>query len=57
MSEENVRTLRKVAAAFNRGGLDALIEYWTDDIDYRAVEGAPDDHGPIDGRIGGRPPP
>ena len=23
---------------------------WTDDIDYRAVEGAPDDHGPIHGK-------
>ncbi len=50
MSEENVETVRRSAAAFNRGDLDAWIECWTDDIDYRAVEGAPDDHGPIHGR-------
>ena len=47
MSEENVETVRRSAAAFNRGDLDAWIECWADDIDYRAVEGAPDDHGPI----------
>ena len=26
-----------------RGGLDSLAEYWADDIDYRAAEGAIDD--------------
>ena len=50
MSEENVEIVRASAAAFNRGDLDAWLEYWTDDIDYRAVEGAPDEHGPIQGR-------
>lgn len=40
-------TVRDGVAAFNRGDLDAWLEYWTDDIDYRAVEGALDDHGPI----------
>src|SRR5215216_2863564 len=50
MSEENVRIVRDMAAAFNRGDLDAFLEYWTDDIDYRAAEGAPDDHGPIHGK-------
>jgi ketosteroid isomerase-like protein len=50
MSEANVKTVRDAAVAFNRGDLDAWIEYWTDDIDYRAVEGAPDDHGPIHGK-------
>ena len=38
------------AAAYNRGDLDALSEFWTDDIDYRAVEGALDDRGPIHGK-------
>jgi ketosteroid isomerase-like protein len=33
-----------------QGDLDAWLEYFTDDIDYRAVEGAPDDHGPIEGK-------
>lgn len=41
MSEANVKTVRDAAAAFNGRDLDAWIEYWTDDIDYRAVEGAP----------------
>ena len=40
--------------AVNRGDLDAWLEYWTDDIDYRAAEGAPDDHGPIKGKDGMR---
>ncbi len=50
MSEENARTVRDAAAAFSHGDLDAGLEYLTDDIDYRAVEGAPDDHGPIQGK-------
>jgi ketosteroid isomerase-like protein len=47
---ENVEIVREAAAAFNRGDLDAWWEYWAEDIDYRAVEGAPDDHGPIQGK-------
>jgi ketosteroid isomerase-like protein len=51
MSQENVEIVREAAAAFNRGDLDAFLdEYWTDEIDYRAVEGALDDRGPIRGR-------
>jgi ketosteroid isomerase-like protein len=50
MSEENVKIVRDVAEAFSRGDVDAWIEYCADDIDYRAVEGAPDDHGPIHGK-------
>jgi ketosteroid isomerase-like protein len=50
MSQENVEIVRDAAAAFNRGNLDAWSEYWADDIDYRAVEGAPDDHGPLHGK-------
>jgi ketosteroid isomerase-like protein len=50
MSQENETTVRDAVAAFNRGDLDAWLEYFTDDIDYRAVEGAPDDHGPIEGK-------
>ena len=37
-------------AAFNRGDPDAWFEYWADDIDYRAAEGALDDPGPMHGR-------
>ncbi len=51
MSQENVESVREAVVAYNRGDLDAFLdEYWTDDIDYRAVEGAPDDHGPIHGK-------
>ena len=50
MSQENVRTIRDAAAAFNRGDMYAWLELCAEDIDYRAVEGAPDDHGPIHGK-------
>jgi ketosteroid isomerase-like protein len=50
MSEENIKAVRDVAEAFKRGDLDTWAGYLADDIDYRAVEGAPDDHGPIHGK-------
>ena len=51
MSQENIEIVRDAVVAYNRGDLDAFLdEYWADDIDYRAVEGAPDDHGPIHGK-------
>jgi len=49
MSQENIKTARDAVAAFNRGDLDSWLEYSTDDIDYRAAEGALDDRGPIHG--------
>jgi ketosteroid isomerase-like protein len=50
MSQENETTVRDAVAAFNRGDLDTWLEYFIDDVDYRAVEGAPDDHGPMHGK-------
>src|SRR3954470_5706886 len=50
MSQENVEIVRDAAVAFNRGDLDAWFEYVADDIDYRAVEGALDDSGPMHGK-------
>jgi ketosteroid isomerase-like protein len=50
VSEEIVETVRDAFETYNRGDLDAFLEYCADDIDYRAVEGAPDDHGPIHGK-------
>jgi ketosteroid isomerase-like protein len=50
MSQENVEVVRDAAAAFNRGDLDTWSEFWTDDIDYRAIEGAIDDRGPMHGK-------
>jgi ketosteroid isomerase-like protein len=49
--EENIRSVADSFAALNRGDLDAWSEYFADDVDYRAVEGAPDDHGPIHGKV------
>ena len=50
MSQENVEIVRDAAAAFNRGDLDAWLEYLADDIDHRAAEGALDDRGPMHGK-------
>jgi ketosteroid isomerase-like protein len=51
MSPENVAAALHAAAALDRGDLDAWLEQWVaDDIDYRAIEGAPDDPGPIHGK-------
>jgi ketosteroid isomerase-like protein len=50
MSQENVEIVADTIAAFNRGDLDAGSDYWTDDLDYRSAQGAPDDPGPIHGK-------
>ena len=50
MSEENVEIVKAAYEAFARGGLDRYMEHFADDVDYRAVEGAPDDRGPIHGK-------
>ena len=47
---ENVEAVKVAYEAFARGGLDRFMEQFADDVDYRAVEGAPDDVGPIHGR-------
>jgi ketosteroid isomerase-like protein len=50
MSEENVEVVRDALDAFGRGGLDAMADYWTEDVEHRAVEGAIDDRGPMHGK-------
>src|SRR5213592_78075 len=50
MSQENVELVRRSFEAFAQGGLDAMSDFWADDIDYRAVEGALDDRGPMHGK-------
>jgi ketosteroid isomerase-like protein len=50
MSEEKVRVAQAAADAFARDGVDGWLEYFTDDVDYRAAEGAIDDRGPIHGK-------
>ena len=50
MSQENVEVVRGAYEAFARGGLDRYMEHFTDDVVYWAVEGAPDEPGPIHGK-------
>jgi ketosteroid isomerase-like protein len=49
MSQENVEVVRRMLQAFADGGLDATAEFWDPDIDWRAIEGAPDDVGLMQG--------
>ena len=50
MSQENVETVKTALDAMAQQGLDAFAEYWTDDVEWRAVEGALDDRGPLPAR-------
>ena len=50
MSQENVEVAKMAYEAFARGGLDRFLDHFSDDVDYRAGEGAPDDRGPIHGK-------
>jgi ketosteroid isomerase-like protein len=49
MSQENVELVRRYLHAYERGGLDALAEFWHPDINWRAAEGALDDVGLMEG--------
>jgi ketosteroid isomerase-like protein len=49
MSQENVEIVRRYFPAYERGGLDALAEFWHPDINWRAAEGALDDVGLMEG--------
>ena len=50
MSAENVEVVRASWDAWRDRGLDAYVSYVDEDVEWRAIEGAPDDHGPIEGR-------
>jgi ketosteroid isomerase-like protein len=50
MSQQNVEVVRRSWEAFNRGGLDAIEEFWHPDIEWRAAEGEVDDFGVFRGR-------
>ena len=54
MSQENVQIVRQSWQAFTDDGLDAMTEFWDDDINWRAIEGAPDDVGEMQGRDAAR---
>jgi ketosteroid isomerase-like protein len=50
MSQENVEVVRVALGVMTQQGLEAFTEYWTDDVEWRAVEGALDDRGPLHGK-------
>ena len=50
MSQENVEVVKVAYEAFASGGLDRYMEHFTDNIEYRSIEGAPDDFGPMFGK-------
>jgi ketosteroid isomerase-like protein len=49
VSAENVELVRAAWEAWDNDNLDAYAAYWHPEIDWRAIEGAPDDAGPIHG--------
>ena len=49
MAEESVRIVRDCLQAYADGGLDAMAEYWDEEVNWRAIEGAPDDVGEMQG--------
>src|SRR3954453_18775155 len=49
MSRADVEVMRASFDAFAKRGLDGLAEFWHPDINWRAMEGAPDDVGEMHG--------
>ncbi|HEV7584842.1 MAG TPA: nuclear transport factor 2 family protein [Solirubrobacteraceae bacterium] len=49
MSQENVEIVRDSWRAFADRGLDGLAEFWDEAINWRAIEGAVDDVGEMQG--------
>ena len=47
---ENADLVRRLFEAFDRAGLDAVVPFWHENIDWRSVEGAADDAGVLKGR-------
>lgn len=50
MSQENVEAVGAAYQAFAGRGIDGFLEHLTEDVDHRAIEGAPDDRGPMHGK-------
>jgi ketosteroid isomerase-like protein len=49
MSQENAEIVRRLWQAYAHGGLDSAMEFFDENINWRAVEGAVDDVGQIQG--------
>jgi len=50
VSAGGVEVVRASWEGWNREGMDALSRHWHPDITWRAIEGAPDDVGVMEGR-------
>jgi ketosteroid isomerase-like protein len=50
MSQENVEIVEAAVNAVAQDGVDGIAEYWTDDVDHRAIPGAVDDRGQLHGK-------
>ena len=50
MSGENVEVVEAAYQAFAEHGIDGFLNYLTEDVDHRAIEGALDDRGPMHGK-------
>jgi ketosteroid isomerase-like protein len=46
---QNVELVRRSFSALAHGSVDAATEFWHPEINWRAIEGAPDDVGEMDG--------
>ena len=51
MPQEDIAVVQAAYTAFADAGVEGFIEHWAEDLEHRAIEGAPDDRGPIRGRI------
>jgi len=49
MSQQNVEVVRDAFSALQNGGLDTAAAFWHPEINWRAMEGAPDDVGEMNG--------
>jgi ketosteroid isomerase-like protein len=49
VARESVEVVRGGFSALARGGVAAASEFWHEDINWRAMEGAPDDVGEMNG--------
>jgi ketosteroid isomerase-like protein len=49
VSQENVEAVRAGFSALAQGGVEAASAFWREDINWRAMEGAPDDVGEMHG--------
>jgi ketosteroid isomerase-like protein len=50
VSQQNVDIVRDSLYAFGERGLASMADFWAADINWRAIEGAPDDAGEMQGR-------